>query len=76
LLSFYSGKENMLIIQSQNGTVVGGQKYISDLFQISTYRIRTGIKELNNPHLLDEIPEGKQRRKGGGRKKKKLVPLK
>lgn len=49
----------------------GGQKYISDLFQISPYRIRTGLKELNDQNLLDEIPEGKQRRKGGGRKKKK-----
>lgn len=49
----------------------GGRKYISGLFQISEYRIRMGIKELNDPSLLSEIPEGKQRRKGGGRKKKK-----
>lgn len=51
----------------------GGQKYISELFGISTYRIRSGIKELNKPQLLAEIPTGKQRRAGGGRKKKKLV---
>lgn len=49
----------------------GGQKYISDLFKLSPYRIRTGIQELDNPSLLDDIPEGKQRREGGGRKKKK-----
>ena len=49
----------------------GGRKYISELFEISEYRIRTGIKELKDPLLLGEIPEGKQRRKGGGRKKKK-----
>lgn len=49
----------------------GGQKYISDLFKLSPYRLRTGIKELQNPTLLEDIPEGKQRREGGGRKKKK-----
>jgi hypothetical protein len=54
----------------------GGQKYISELFLISPYRIRKGLKELNNPELLKEIPQGKQRRPGGGRKKKKLVPPK
>lgn len=48
----------------------GGRRYISKLFNISEYRIRAGIKELNNPDLLSEIPKGKQRRKGGGRKKK------
>ena len=53
----------------------GGQKYISDLFNLSAYRIRTGIKELSNTSLLDDIPQGKQRREGGGRKKKKTVVL-
>lgn len=48
----------------------GGKKYISSLFQISEYRIRKGIKELNHPELLAQIPEGKQRRPGGGRKKR------
>jgi len=51
----------------------GGIKYISNLFEISEYRIRTGIKELTNPELLDSIPKGKQRRLGGGRKKKNSV---
>jgi len=32
-----------------------------------------GEKELNNPDLLAQIPDGKQRRIGGGRKKKNLV---
>ena len=49
----------------------GGRKYISCLLQISEYRIRMGIKELDDPKLLAEIPVGKQRRQGGGRKKKK-----
>lgn len=47
----------------------GGKRYISALFRISEFRIRSGIKELQNPRLLDEIPEGKQRRVGGGRHK-------
>jgi hypothetical protein len=51
----------------------GGQKYISDLFELSPYRIRIGIQELNDPTLLSDIPEGKQRREGGGRKKKRTV---
>lgn len=50
----------------------GGIKYISDLFKISEFRIRTGIKELDNPELLACIPKGKQRRTGGGRKKKEI----
>ncbi len=50
----------------------GGQKYISELFSISDNRVRSGMRELLNPELLDEIPEGKMRRKGGGRKKKEL----
>jgi len=51
----------------------GGKSYISELFQISHFRIRIGEKELNNPVILAEIPEGKQRRLGGGRKKKNLA---
>ncbi|MEM6699627.1 MAG: hypothetical protein AAF599_14595 [Bacteroidota bacterium] len=47
----------------------GGRRYISQLFGISEFRIRSGIKELENPSLLAEIPEGKQRRLGGGRHK-------
>lgn len=53
----------------------GGQKYISELFGISDYRVRCGTRELLNPELLDEIPEGKIRRKGGGRKKKNSAIL-
>lgn len=49
----------------------GGRKYISDLFGISEYRIRIGIRELENPALLADIPQGKQRRVGGGRKKRR-----
>lgn len=52
----------------------GGRKYISDLFGISEYRIRTGIRELENPALLVDIPYGKQRRVGGGRKKRRTTP--
>ena len=48
----------------------GGQSYISGLFQISRFRIRTGEKELKDLDLYNQIPKGKQRRKGGGRKKK------
>ena len=51
----------------------GGQKYISELLKISPARIRLGIKEIQNPILLAEIPKGKIRRVGGGRKKKKLA---
>lgn len=54
----------------------GGIRYISNLFKISEYRIRTGIKELNTPELIASIPKGKQRRPGGGRKKKKILTLK
>lgn len=53
----------------------GGQKYLSKLFGISPFRIRSGIKELNDAGLLGEIPTGKQRRPGGGRKKKRVAPL-
>jgi len=48
----------------------GGQKYISDLLNISPYCIRVGIIEISNPDIFAEIPIGKQRRPGGGRKKK------
>lgn len=50
----------------------GGQKYIGELFQISQTRLKRGIKELKDPQLRAEIPEGMQRRIGGGRKKKEL----
>jgi len=49
----------------------GGKRYISQLFNISEARIRRGEAELKHPELYEEIPVGKQRRKGGGRKKKK-----
>jgi len=49
----------------------GGRKYISDLLGLSESIIRKGIEELNDPTLLEQIPEGKNRRRGGGRKKKK-----
>lgn len=51
----------------------GGRKYISTLFGISEYCIRTGIRELENPALLADIPQGKQRRVGGGRKKRRAT---
>ena len=51
----------------------GGKKYIGELLGISQYCIRVGIKELNDPILYAQIPEGKQRRPGGGRKKKELT---
>ena len=54
----------------------GGLKYISKLFQLSPQVIRRGIKELNDPSLMEKVPEGKIRQKGGGRKKKKKVILK
>ena len=54
----------------------GEIRYISNLFKISEYRIRIGIKELNNPELIESIPKGMQRRPGGGRKKKKTLVLK
>lgn len=50
----------------------GGQRYISKLFKISRFRVRSGQKELNNIILFSEIPVGKQRRIGGGRKKKEI----
>lgn len=51
----------------------GGQKYMIELFGITDYVIRNGVREIQNPELLAEIPKGKIRRKGGGRKKKKLL---
>ena len=49
----------------------GGQKYIMELLEVSDYVIRRGTRELLNPKLLENIPEGKIRQIGGGRKKKK-----
>ena len=34
----------------------GGQSYLSQLFQISRYRIRMGEKELKNSALIAQIP--------------------
>lgn len=48
----------------------GGITYISELFKITRFRIRTGLRELSTPSLYNEIPFDKERRKGGGRKKK------
>jgi len=48
----------------------GGQKYLAQILGTSDLLIRTGIKELLNPEILDEISDGKIRRKGGGRKKR------
>lgn len=47
----------------------GGITYIAELFEITRNRVRTGIQELRNEDLLNEIPPNKQRRSGGGRKK-------
>lgn len=60
----YAGIESMKLGR-------GGQSYISQLFGISRFRIRMGERELKNPDLYNQIPKGKERRKGGGRKKKK-----
>jgi len=49
----------------------GGQKYIMELLEVSDHVIRRGTRELLNPKLLENIPEGKIRQIGGGRKKKK-----
>jgi len=49
----------------------GGQKYIMELLGVSDHLIRRGTRELLNPKLVENIPEGKIRHKGGGRKKKK-----
>lgn len=50
----------------------GGKSYISELLEVSHYRIRMGEKELTTPDLYAQIPLGKQRRLGGGRKTKEL----
>ncbi len=47
----------------------GGKQYIGRLLSISQKTIRKGIRELSDEKLLQEIPDGKQRRAGGGRKK-------
>ena len=48
-----------------------GITYIADLFKVTRNRIYHGIKELEHPELLNEIPNGKQRRKGAGAPQKK-----
>ena len=47
----------------------GGFSYIVRLFGMSTRTLNKGLRELSNPALYSEIPEGKERRTGGGRKK-------
>ncbi len=51
----------------------GGQKYIIELFGVSDYLIRHGVREIQNPELLSKIPKGNIRQIGGGRKKKKTA---
>ncbi|MEN0046193.1 MAG: hypothetical protein AAF806_03935 [Bacteroidota bacterium] len=53
----------------------GGISYIANLFGVTRNRVYHGIQELENPEMLDEIPEGKQRRKGAGAPKKKTTKL-
>ena len=48
----------------------GGQTYIAELFRITRNKVLAGIYELKDASLLDQIPQGKDRRPGGGRKKK------
>ncbi len=48
----------------------GGQQYIRQLLQVGQKTIERGIKELENPELLDKIGQDRQRLMGGGRKKK------
>jgi hypothetical protein len=48
----------------------GGQKYIRHLLQVGQKTIERGLRELENPELLDNIGTGRQRLTGGGRKKK------
>ena len=47
----------------------GGKIYICKLFKISRNTLNRGLLELTQPSLYDQIPSGKQRRRGGGRKK-------
>ena len=49
----------------------GGISYIANVFGVTRNRVYHGIQELENPKMLDEIPEGKQRRKGAGAPKKR-----
>jgi hypothetical protein len=48
----------------------GGQKYIRQLLQVGQKTIERGLRELENPELLDNLGTGRQRLTGGGRKKK------
>lgn len=47
----------------------GGKMYISNLFKMSRKTLNKGILDLTDVSLYEQIPIGKQRRKGGGRKK-------
>lgn len=49
----------------------GGISYISRVLGIYRQAIYSAKRELADPELMAQIPEGKQRRPGGGRKKKK-----
>ena len=44
----------------------GGLSYISNIFECEIKSIRRGLVELN---VLNNLPQGRERRKGGGRKK-------
>lgn len=48
----------------------GGQKYLAQVFGVSDFLIRKGVKELSNPEILEEMSIDRIRRKGGGRKKR------
>jgi hypothetical protein len=52
----------------------GGQTYIRGLLGITYKTIRKGGREVENPTLNEQIPVGRQRRRGGGRKKICPVP--
>ena len=49
----------------------GGISYVANLFGVTRNRVYHGLQELENPNMLDEIPKGKQRRKGAGAPKKR-----
>jgi len=51
----------------------GGITYIADLFGVTRNRVYHGLKELETPSLMDQIPVGKQRRQGAGAPKKKIT---